>query len=307
VALAEAGTMAGDGATLVVDVGTNAEIFLSASGQLLACSSPTGPAFEGAQITAGQRAAPGAIERVRIDRDSLEPRFKVIGCDLWSDEPGFVAATERTGVTGICGSGIVEVLAEMVLAGIIRTDGSIDGDLAARSPRIREEYRSFTYIIRDGAPRIAVTQHDVRAIQLAKAALQAGCRLLMHQCGMVEVERIRLAGAFGAHIDPTAALIIGLVPDARPDQVTAAGNAAGHGALMALLSAAARAEVASLVKRVTKIETAIEPGFQTEFVAAMAFPHASDPYARLSQTVRLPERTGTTRGSRRRAARQVEA
>ena len=116
-----------DEITLLVDVGTNAEIVLGNRDQLLACSSPTGPAFEGAQIGNGQRAAPGAIERVRIDRDTLEPRFKVIGCELWSDEPGFAEATRRTGVTGICGSGIIEALAEMYLAGIITQDGVVDG------------------------------------------------------------------------------------------------------------------------------------------------------------------------------------
>ena len=107
----------------------------SATGErLLACSSPTGPAFEGAQISSGQRAAPGAIERLRIDPATLEPRYKVIGSDLWSDEPGFEAAIGATGVTGICGSGIIEVIAEMFLAGIITQDGVIDGALAARTP-----------------------------------------------------------------------------------------------------------------------------------------------------------------------------
>ena len=118
---------------LVVDVGTNAEIVLGNRRRLLACSSPTGPAFEGAQLTSGQRAAPGAIERVRIDKDTLEPRFTVIGTDYWSDEDGFARATRRSGVTGICGSGIIEAVAEMYLAGIIDQDGVIDGSLAARS------------------------------------------------------------------------------------------------------------------------------------------------------------------------------
>ena len=123
-----------DKITLLVDVGTNAEIVLGNNQRLLACSSPTGPAFEGAQISCGQRAAPGAIERVRIDPVTLEPRFKVIGSDLWSDDPGFDAAVANTGVTGVCGSGIIEALAEMYLAGIIRHDGVIDGELAQRNP-----------------------------------------------------------------------------------------------------------------------------------------------------------------------------
>src|SRR5690606_11785306 len=141
----------------------------------------TGPAFEGAQISAGQRAAPGAIERVRIDPATLEPRFKVIGSDLWSDEPGFAEETRRTGVTGICGSGIIEVLAEMYLAGILKPDGTIDGAAAARSPRIEADGRTFAYRL---TPEVAVVQNDVRAIQLAKAALYAGARLLMDKMGV---------------------------------------------------------------------------------------------------------------------------
>jgi len=287
--------------TLLVDVGTNAEIVLGDRNGLLACSSPTGPAFEGAQITAGQRAAPGAIERVRIDPATLEPRYRVIGCALWSDEPGFAAATAGIGVTGICGSGIIEVIAQMYLAGILRSDGGIDGTLAARSWRVREEFRSFTYMIREEAPRIAITQHDVRAIQLAKAALHAGAKLLMRRRGADRVARIRLAGAFGAHIDPVHALVLGLVPDCAPEHIAAVGNAAGHGARIVLLSAAARVQLQQLARRIEKVETAIEPDFQAEFVAAMAIPHASDPYPELAARIALPPRTAQQRPARRRA------
>ena len=173
---------------LIVDVGTNAEIVLGNRQRLLACSSPTGPAFEGAQISCGQRAAPGAIERVRIDRETLEPRYKVIGCELWSNEPGFEAAVAATGVTGICGSGIIEIIAEMYLSGIINQDGLVDGSQMARSSRIRPSGRTFSYAVRDGEPEIAVTQNDVRAIQLAKAALYAGTRLLMDKLGVDAVD-----------------------------------------------------------------------------------------------------------------------
>src|SRR2546430_9965534 len=165
--------------TLLVDVGTNAEIVLGNRQRLLACSSPTGPAFEGAQISCGQRAAPGAIERVRIDPATLEAKFKVIGSDLWSDEPGFNAAVARSGVTGICGSGIIEVIAEMYLAGIINQDGVVNGALAARSDRIVQTGRTFSYTVYRAATPLQITQNDVRAIQLAKAALHAGVRLLM--------------------------------------------------------------------------------------------------------------------------------
>ena len=169
----------GDEITLLVDVGTNAEIVLGNRERLLACSSPTGPAFEGAQISCGQRAAPGAIERVRIDPATLEPRYKVIGSELWSDDPGFAAATARTGVTGVCGSGIIEVIAGMYLAGVINQDGVIDGALASRSDRIVADGRTFSYVLHRGDVPMKITQTDVRAIQLAKAALYAGVALLM--------------------------------------------------------------------------------------------------------------------------------
>jgi uncharacterized 2Fe-2S/4Fe-4S cluster protein (DUF4445 family) len=297
---------------LVVDVGTNAEIVLGNRDFLLAASSPTGPAFEGAQISSGQRAAPGAIERVRIDRATLEPRFRVIGSDVWSDEPGFAEATAETGITGICGSGIVEAIAELFLAGIVTPDGIVDGTLAERTPRIVAEGRTFSYVLHDategGRLRITVTQNDVRAIQLAKAALYAGVRLLMDHAGIETVDEIRLAGAFGSQIDPFHAMVLGLIPDADLAHVKAAGNAAGTGALIALLSAAARREIEAVVRRVEKIETAVEPRFQEHFVEAMAFPHRTAAYPHLSAVTELPRRNAggaggrTDGGSRRRRA-----
>ena len=282
-----------DHPTLVVDVGTNAELLLAAGGRILAASSPTGPAFEGAQISSGQRAAPGAIERVRIDRRTFEPRFKVIGVEAWSDEDGFEAAlaTAGTGVTGICGSGIVEVIAELFLAGVITADGTIDGDLAGRSPRIVADDRTFSYLLHEspGGQRVVVTQNDVRAIQLAKAALYAGARLLMDHAGVESVAEVRLAGAFGSQIDPLHALVLGLVPDCELANVRAAGNAAGAGALIALLSGASRREIEATVRHVEKIETAIEPRFQAHFVEAMAIPHRSAPTTNLAKVVDLPE------------------
>src|ERR1700730_2802244 len=180
----------GDELTLLVDVGTNAEIVLGNRKRLLACSSPTGPAFEGAQISCGQRAAPGAIERVRIDRETLEAKFKVIGSDLWSDEPGFNEAVAATGVTGICGSGIIEVVAEMYLRGVINQDGVVDGQLAGRSNRIVPSGLTFGYVVHQGTVALQITQNDVRAIQLAKAALYAGIKLLMEHMGADHVDRI---------------------------------------------------------------------------------------------------------------------
>ncbi|MDQ3553342.1 MAG: ASKHA domain-containing protein [Chloroflexota bacterium] len=288
----------GEVVSLVVDVGTNAEIVLGNRHRLLAASSPTGPAFEGAQISSGQRAAPGAIERVRIDRQTLEPRFKVIGSDVWSDDAAFAEASRETGVTGICGSGIVEAIAELFLAGVITPDGVIDGSVAARSSRVMVDGRTFSYLLHDGSaagrPRILVTQNDVRAIQLAKAALYAGARLLMDHLAVETIDEVKLAGAFGSQIDPFHAMVLGLIPDCDLARVRSAGNAAGTGALIALLSRAARTEIEGVVRTVEKIETAVEPGFQQHFVEAMAFPHRTAAYPHLSSVIELPPRPSGT-------------
>ena len=284
--------------TLLVDVGTNAEIVLGNRHRLLAASSPTGPAFEGAQISSGQRAAPGAIERVRIDPETLEPKFRVIGCDLWSDHPDFVNQTAGLGITGICGSGIIEVLAELYLAQVINSDGVVDGALSARSPRVIADGRTFAYILHEGAIRILVTQNDVRAIQLAKAALYAGVRLLMDKLNVDSVDRIRLAGAFGSHIDVKYAMVLGLIPDCALENVTSAGNAAGSGAHIALVDRNSREEIEREIRRIEKIETAVETRFQEHFVEAMAIPHKSAPFDELAKAVTLPLRTDVPSGSR---------
>lgn len=277
--------------TLIVDIGTNAEILLGNKDRLVACSSPTGPAFEGAQISAGQRAAPGAIERVRINPESLEPRYKIIGVDIWSDDPGFdAAAAEVGGVSGICGSGIIEVVAEMFLAGILSADGIIDGRKAALTPRIEARGRTFDYCLVAGETPVYITQADIRAIQLAKAALYAGARLLMDHLGIAQVERITLAGAFGSYIDVKYAMVLGLIPDCDLKNVAAAGNAAGTGARIALLNRQARREIEAVVHNIEKIETALEPKFQEHFVGAMAIPHKTAPYPHLAAAVPLPAR-----------------
>ena len=295
-----------DQITLVVDVGTNAEIVLGNNQRLLACSSPTGPAFEGAQISCGQRAAPGAIERVRVDPVTLEPRFKVIGSDIWSDQPGFAESIAGSGVTGVCGSGIIEVLAEMYLAGIIRFDGTIDGALAARSPRVQADGRTFSYELYKAsgdAPALKIMQNDVRAIQLGKAALYAGVRLLMERMGIESVDRIRLAGAFGSHIDVKYAMVLGMIPDCKLENVSSAGNAAGTGARIALLDQRSRKDIEQLVRRVEKIETAVEPRFQEFFVEAMAIPHLNAPFKHLRDVVKLPERTMSSTDTAQRGRR----
>ena len=281
-----------DQMTLLVDVGTNAEIVLGNRQRLLACSSPTGPAFEGAQISCGQRAATGAIERVRINPETLEPRFKVIGSDLWSDEDGFAEAIVTLGVTGICGSGIIEVVAEMYLAGIVTVDGIVDGDLASRTSRIIQNDRTWSYVLHspeNDESQILVTQNDIRQIQLAKAALYAGVKLLMDHIGTDRVERIRLAGAFGSHINVQHAMLLGLIPDCVLGEVSSAGNAAGTGARIALLNSQSRDMIETLVKNIEKIETALEPKFQDYFVDAMAFPNKTDRFPNLFSVVTRPE------------------
>jgi uncharacterized 2Fe-2S/4Fe-4S cluster protein (DUF4445 family) len=303
VLLAEA-PFARDEVSLIVDVGTNAEILLGNRERILAASSPTGPAFEGAQISGGQRAAPGAIERVRIDPETLEPRYRVIGCERWSDEPEFADELPKSGVTGICGSGIIEAIAELYLVGVINQDGVITADNVARSERVQPDGRTFSYTLVDGEPGVVIRQNDVRAIQLAKAALYAGARLLMEKLGVDSVDRIRLAGAFGAHIDVTYAMVLGMIPDCALDQVSSAGNAAGTGARIALLDRTSRDLVDKQTRQVRKIETAVEERFQHHFVGAMAIPHADDPFPKLQSAVTLPARKASATPGKRRKRRR---
>ena len=303
----------GDEVTLTVDVGTNAEILLGCRDWHFSASSPTGPALEGAQITFGMRAAPGAIERVRINPETLEARFRVIGEPRWSDEwqigpevpaeeqPSYLAA-------GICGSGIVEVVAEMFLAGIISADGRFDTTRQHR--RLRHVGGRPAYILATaeqtamGKP-IVITQDDVRNVQLAKAALYAGARLLMNRSGAERIDHVVLAGAFGSYIDPHYALVLGLIPDVAPEQISAVGNAAGDGARIALLNRQKRAEAAEVARWVRYVETAVDPDFQEEFVAALHLPHARDPFPtwkvscrRAPPSARLALAAAGTRGRR---------
>ncbi|MEM9968784.1 MAG: ASKHA domain-containing protein [Pseudomonadota bacterium] len=300
VALAEAPDQSDD-LVLIVDVGTNAEILLGNREKVLACSSPTGPAFEGAQISSGQRAAPGAIERVKIDPVTKAPCFKVIGCDLWSDDPGFKQAIAATGVTGICGSGIIEMVAEMRMNGIVDGPGLIGTAAQTGSAHVFQDGRTHSYLVYDGTaeggPRITVTNRDIREIQMAKAALYSGARLLMDKFGVDKVDRVVLAGAFGAHISTKHAMILGMIPDAKLDKVTSAGNAAGTGARIALLDVAARPKIEQTVRRIHKIETAIEPRFQEHFVNASAIPNAVEPFPILNTLVDLPSETFNTGAS----------
>ena len=299
VALSEAPDKSED-LVLVVDVGTNAEILLGNKEKVLACSSPTGPAFEGAQISSGQRAAPGAIERVEIDPVTKVPRFRVIGSDIWSDEEGFDEAIAGSDVTGICGSGIIEMVAEMRLAGIVDGPGLIGSPEQTGSANCFLDGRTYSFLVYDatenGGPKITVTNRDIREIQMAKAALYSGARLLMDKFNVDKVDRVVLAGAFGAHISPKHAMVLGMIPDAPLDKVTSAGNAAGTGARIALLNREARTEIEATVRAIHKIETAIEPRFQEHFVNASAIPNSAEPFPILNSILTIPDVNFNTGG-----------
>ena len=289
-----------DDLVLVVDVGTNAEILLGNKEKVLACSSPTGPAFEGAQISSGQRAAPGAIEKVEIDPITKDPRFRVIGCELWSDEEGFWEAIKGSGITGICGSGIIEAIAEMRMSGLLDASGLIGSATQTGTDRCVLDGRTHSYVMYDasstGGPKITVTNPDIRAIQMAKAALYSGARLLMDKFGVDSVDRVVLAGAFGAHISPKHAMVLGMIPDVPFELVTSAGNAAGSGARIALIDKSQRAAIEHTVRQIEKIETAIEPKFQEHFVNASGIPNSDDPFTLLRATVALPDVNFNTGG-----------
>ena len=292
-----------DEPTLIIDVGTNAEIDLWDGQQLYAASSPTGPAFEGAQIAFGMRAAPGAIERVRIDRETLSVRYKVIGEERWSDQ-WTPDAPPAVAPSGVCGSGIIEAVAELFMAGVLLPDGRFNPD--ARSDRLRWEGKRGAFVLTRAEETamgqdILITSEDVRAIQLAKAALYAGCKVLMQEAGVDRVVRVVLAGAFGSYISPTHALALGLIPDAPVDQVVAVGNAAGDGARIALLNREKRAEARRIARSIRYVETASHPAFQTEFVKAIHLPHQEDDFPHIADL--LPERRASPRGRPRRLRR----
>ena len=265
---------------LLVDIGTNAEIVLSHNGKVAAASSPTGPALEGAEISSGVRASLGAIERVRIDPLTKDGRVKIIGCDDWlSDADG--SAKPHT-ITGICGSGIFEVMVEMAQAGLMDQSGLF---IPAAAPHRFEQVNNvWQYtLLRESehngrsGPAIIIKQTDIRSVQLAKAALYAGAQLLAEQFGCGEFDEVLLAGAFGTHLDPHYVADIAIVPFAKADQIRSVGNAAGMGAATALLNISERQTIIDAVAKIEKVETALEPKFQDYFVASMRFPTAPAP------------------------------
>lgn len=295
--------------TLLVDIGTNAEIVLGNNKRLLACSSPTGPAFEGAQISCGQRATAGAIERVKIDPISLKSHFKVIGSDYWSNDEKFSQSTSTFGINGICGSGIIEVIAEMYLTGVLSSDGVIDGNLALHHSSVIEDGRTFSYVLFDSNEengdkrRIVITQNDIRQIQLAKAALYAGIKLLMEKIEITSLDKIKLAGAFGSHISVRHAMILGLIPDCDLKNVSSIGNAAETGARIALLNKNDRKKIEEIVLKIEKIETATAEKFQEHFVDAMAFPNKVDSFPLLFDLLERPVEKVVKKLSRKRGRR----
>lgn len=305
---------------LVLDIGTNGEILLGNRERMFSASSPTGPAFEGAQILHGMRAAAGAIERVRIDPATLEVRYRMIGKEEWIESKEEIG-DRRSGssapespisdlqspnhrkarrdailnpalkASGICGSGIIEAIAELLTAGVLAPNGRF---VEIKHPRLRtglgDGGGKAEFILawpHETSTGRAITVHsdDIRAIQLGKAALYAGSKLLMQRLGLESVDRIVLAGGFGSYIDPKHAMLIGLIPDCDLAKVTAVGNAAGDGARMILLDKAKRAEAQWAARWVRYVETAVEPGFQDEFVGAINLPHAVDSFPHLEETV----------------------
>jgi len=269
---------------LIIDIGTNGEIVLGNRDGLMAASCATGPALEGAQIRFGMRAAPGAIERVTIQPDTFEVDYKVIGRTVWRGK----SKPEEMQARGICGSGIIDAVAQMALSGVIHKSGAFNTQNRP-SKRLRENPATgmWEFII---APReetclggdLVVTQGDIRQVQLAKAALYAGCKLLMRKMGVASVTRIKIAGAFGTHVDHAMALALGLVPDISPENILSIGNAAGDGCRMVLLDREKRLEAEQVAKRVHCVELTLEPGFQDELVAAIHIPHMRDSFSHLN-------------------------
>jgi uncharacterized 2Fe-2S/4Fe-4S cluster protein (DUF4445 family) len=272
---------------LIIDIGTNGELVLGNKFKLISSSCATGPALEGAQIAFGMRAAPGAIERVKIDPDTHEVDYKVIGRDAWRSfsEPKEMKAK------GICGSGILDVLAEVYSAGIISKSGvfakmqkskRFRRDPDTNQPEFVLAWAEETSIGKD----IVIMQKDIRQIQLAKGALYAGCKLMMRKMGLDKVDKVKIAGAFGTHVDPTKALIIGLFPDCEIDKIQCVGNAAGDGCRAALLNREKRVEADWCSRNVEYIELSLEKDFQQQFMEAMQLPHMTDEFPHLKGVVR---------------------
>lgn len=269
---------------LIIDVGTNAELVLGNRKRLVCTSTPTGPALEGAHVEYGMRAAPGAMERVVIDEKTLEPKYKVIGVEGWNTDH-----TEFKGqVKGICGSAIIDAVAEIFRTGIIDSRGRFRREV--ESKRIREGANGWEYVIawaeetsigRD----IPITQQDVRQIQLAKAALFVAARTLLKRSNLGSPDKIILAGGFGSYIDKEKAMLIGLIPDCPLENVYAVGNAAGDGARIALLNVEKRKEIEEVTRKVERFELPTDPEFQNQYMLATSLPHMSEPFPHIAHLI----------------------
>jgi uncharacterized 2Fe-2S/4Fe-4S cluster protein (DUF4445 family) len=267
-----------DAMVLIIDIGTNGELVMGNRRRLLSSSCATGPAFEGAHIRFGMRAAPGAIERVSIDPDTLEVNFKTIGEDTWQSE------SKSASAIGICGSGIIDAVAELFRNKIIHQSGRFSESVPSSRLRISDQGPEFVIAWRDEtsiAKDITITQQDIRNVQLAKAALYTGAKLMMKKLGIEKLNKVILAGAFGTYINTEAAMILGMFPDCDLRNVFAVGNAAGDGARIALLNRDKRVEADEIARKVEYVELTIEKDFQKEFIDALAFPHAKDPFPHL--------------------------
>ena len=269
---------------LLIDVGTNAELVLGNRKRLMCTSTPTGPALEGAHVEYGMRAAPGAIERVQIDEQTLEPKYKVIGVEGWNTDH----AEFKGQVKGICGSAIIDAVAELFRAGIVDSRGKFKKNL--ESKRVREGENGWEYVVawaeetsigRD----IPMTQQDVRQIQLAKAALFVAARTLLKRSNLQTPDKIILAGGFGSYIDKEKAMLIGLIPDCELDKVYAIGNAAGDGARIALLNVEKRNEIDAVTRKVERFELPTDPDFQNQFILATSFPHMNEPFEHIAHLI----------------------
>ncbi|MFC1902147.1 ASKHA domain-containing protein [Chloroflexota bacterium] len=267
-----------DDMVLAIDIGTNGEVVLGNRNRLVSCSCATGPAFEGAQIRYGMRAAPGAIEQISIASDTREVRFKVIGREGWNTD------LDNAGARGICGSGIIDAAAQLFLAGVIGRTGRFNVKLD--TPRLRVVRGEPEFVIAWARETslgqdIVVSAGDIRNIQLAKGAMYAGAKILMRRLAVDKVDKIILAGAFGTYIDKEAAAVIGLFPDCAGEKVAAVGNAAGDGARIALLNVDKRTEAGKVARQVEYVELAAEPDFTRLFSQAMWFPHMKDSFPSL--------------------------
>lgn len=272
-----------DEMVLIIDIGTNGELVMGNKEKLISSSCATGPALEGAHIKFGMRASPGAIERIKIDPQTFEVKFKVIGKEEWNEE------MKKEGAMGICGSGIIDAIAELYRTGIIDKSGRFKKDVSSPRLKITDGTPEFVIAWKDETAirkEITITQQDVRNVQLAKGALYTGAKLMMRRLGIEKLDKVILAGAFGSTIDTEEAMVLGMFPDCDLKNIYAVGNAAGDGARIALLNRDKRLEADEIARKVGYMELTLEADFQKEFIESMQIPHMKDPFPHLKGIVK---------------------